>query len=232
MALCCPSSYIINLRACPSACGDLPQLCLPLSCLMAHLQTWNTTNTLGKKVMSWISWGSPQHEHGGCHLMWVILHTHNYLLSAKSSVLTLFEIIMSNTYLKHFNYHSSSHWNIQQNSPFGFTGNRTQPDAWMLTYTFCSEKLRKTACEAHFSPPARKWYDYFCWTLSESVRVPWPGWQDCIIFKHDSKSGLETGLVPEDHGFWTAWKENRQKILNTFRKEYDQLKEGIFFKLQ
>lgn len=33
----------------------------------------------------------------------------------------------------------------------------------------------------------------------------------------------------EDHGFWRSWEKNGQKILNTFRKEYAQLKHAIFF---
>lgn len=97
------------------------------------------------------------------------------------------KIIMSNTYLKHFNYHSSS---LQQSSSLGLTGSRTLPDTCLtLTYTFCSEKLRKTACEAHFFPPVRKWYDYFCWALSRSVRMTWPGWQDCTTSSMTVKLG-------------------------------------------
>lgn len=155
---------------------------------MAHLQTWNTTDTLGKEVMNWIRWGSPHHEHGGCHWMSAILHMHKYSLSAKSSVLVFFKIkmIMSNTYLKHFNYHSSSRETSSKARLLAWLGEGPSLTlVWVLTYTISSEKLKKNACEIHFFPPVKK----FCWTLSGSVRVTCLGWQDFITSSMTVKLG-------------------------------------------
>lgn len=151
---------------------------------MAHLQTWNTTNTLGKEVMSWISWAYPHHEHSGCHWMSAILHRHNYPLSAKSSMLAFFKIkiIMSNTYLKHFNYHSSS---------LGLTGSGTLPDTCLnVDLHFLFWKTEENCLwSTLFFPPVRKLYDYFCWALSRSVRGTCPGWQDCTTSSITVKLG-------------------------------------------